>query len=546
MAARNDEPNRALAESSRLAAFARSLGSAVGMVKGWMPTLRAKRPVAGTQAEGALANLEMWRKRLRGEIAELEGELERLHTMITGSAMVGGAAQRPSQPSVDALLTRSRQLRDRLHEKRYRLARVERSIAREQRLGAVAPSAPLERPRRFRRRAAEKLDRARRGHDDARVRAVFSAVEKALFENRSAKLGFKRLAESLVHDNPNTRREAVTRLAESDNPAAFDLLMVAVGDRNERVRLAALNALAGMNRAAPADLFRGFLRDRNSSLRLAALRGLASMGSGVLATTELTSALEDGDPAVRKTAATVLGWHRAKGRAMALVFPALALALRDEEESVRIAAAEALGSLCDARAVLPLIRALTDASPRVREEAQRALRSTVGEEIDLIGEGLSADERVAALKTWWTDARVHVVVGRDAAATEPYEAPIDDRPESDEQDEAGSEDFERLMSSEAGDQPSAGAGAPPAAPAPTPIRAPREAERAAPTPAKEPAAAPGPKKETTEAKPEGGEAAASPGGQFENLFPDNVSEDAGETSESDGEYEDPFGSGDGS
>lgn len=560
MATRYEEPKRTPVERLGLTAVARSLGNAVARVRRLVPDLRLRHAPAQGRAT-TLDGFEATRRRLRDEISGLEGELERLHSLITSSAVVSNSGTGGERPTVDSLLAQSRRLRDRLHDKRYRLARVERAIARERRLAAVGPNAPAsdEEPIRAR-RAREAPSRAARAEsrDDPRVRTVFRTVEKALFDNRTAKLEFKRLAERLVDASPNVRREAVNRLGELDHPAAFDLLLVAVGDPNERVRLAALNGLGGMSRAAPADLFRSFLHDRNGSLRLAALRGLANMGSGALAVTEMTAAIEDEDPAVRKAAATVLGWHRVKGKSMALVFPALALALRDEEEGVRIAAAEALGSLCDARAVLPLIRALTDSSPTVQKEAERALRNTAGEEVDLIGQGSSSEERAAALKAWWAEARVHVVVGRagpsdesdpafDPAPSSGASAGADEAPSFDGE---ASEDFERLSASEPEDTEDAApapaapraepAAAAPAEPAPTPRAEPAATPHVEPAPAPKPASADSP----ASAEPDREAAAAG----FEALFPEGEASpgdaDGGESAGED--YEDPFAAGDGS
>jgi hypothetical protein len=193
---------------------------------------------------------------------------------------------------------------------------------------------------------------------------------------------------------------------------------MATDDSRDRVRLAALNALCGSRSRLAVATFRRFLRNPGPALRLAALRGLAATDVRLPSPAEITLALEDDDASVRKAAATIAG-SRAKLAHAPAAFQALAFALRDPDETVRIAVVEALASLGDHRAVLPLIRASSDASPLMRSAAERSLREILGSEIDSVGAGLAPEQRSAALKEWWTAARVDIALGRRTKRAEP-------------------------------------------------------------------------------------------------------------------------------
>jgi HEAT repeat protein len=379
-----------------------------------VPRRRQAGRAAASGGSAALREYERARRALAAEVAQLETEIERLHALITSNAVPvrreGGAL-----PSLKELLDQSRHKRDLCHEKRQELLRIERHIQRERRLS------PLEPPEMKQRggesvpgsRTAARRAEAHRTAKATRARAVARAADKASFANEAERLAFQRLADRLLDDDPDVRRDAVARLSGFGRPDVPELLISAADDPNDHVRVAALNALVGSNYGAAADAFRRYLHDENPALRLSALRGLASLEVRFLPNAALVARLEDRDAAVRRTAANILGWRRDPELAPDVVH-ALALSLHDDDDDVRAAAAEALGNLADHRGVLSLIGALADSVAEVADAADRALRAILGSEAARIGEGKSTAERIVLLKEWWKDARAEAYLAAHA------------------------------------------------------------------------------------------------------------------------------------
>lgn len=109
------------------------------------------------------------------------------------------------------------------------------------------------------------------------------------------------------------------------------------------------------------------LRADDVSLRSDIIEALLKLGE--IAVRPLIFALTSPDINVRRGAAFALGLFRHE----LAVVPLLGALNLDEASSVRAAAADALADCADARAVEPLIRALKDDDPAVREAAVRAL-----------------------------------------------------------------------------------------------------------------------------------------------------------------------------
>jgi HEAT repeat protein len=390
----------------------RSLGSAARLVRQLVPRRRFFGGGSDAAESGsvALREYERTRRRLNLEISQLEVEIERLHSMITTSGVPmrgeGGTA------SLDELLDQSRQKRDLSHEKRQELARVERHISRERRLSPLEPPEVKRRRveaaarRRSTDRERQSSARSSTGRGASRA-AVAKAVEGGSFGNRAQRLAFTRVTERLLDKDPDVRRDAVLELGRLGGANVPELLLSAVEDPSERVRLAALNALVGSNHSESAEAFRRYLHDKNPAVRLSALRGLASLNARLLPNADLIARLEDSDAAIRRTSANILGWRR-DGVIGREVIHALALTLHDDDDDVRAAAAEALGNLGHHQGILSLINALEDPSAQVKEAADRALRSVLGEPFDRVGEGASGTARVTALKEWWKEARTDV------------------------------------------------------------------------------------------------------------------------------------------
>jgi HEAT repeat protein len=373
-----------------------------------VPARKPTRPGRGARpavADDALGRVQAANRKLRAETVALERELERIHGMITSGMVPPAGAAAGGASDLDALVTKARELRDALQEKRLEVLRIEHNIGREQQLRRAerrpnaAPEDDKPAPATRRRFFSPKVAAG----NDGRRRAVSRALGAARFADRSEELLVQRMADGLLHDDPEKRRDAVAKIAARPQPA-LSLLFLAAEDPNDRVRLAALSGLSGCRQPAASHLFRRFLRDRNAALRLAALRGLATIDARLLGDSELMATIEDPEPAVRRAAAALLGWRREGGKVRRGVLSALGFALYDDEEAVRLAAAEALGAAGDERAVFSLIRALRDESENVREAALRSLASIVHDlpRVD----GLAGADRASALKAWWKEARV--------------------------------------------------------------------------------------------------------------------------------------------
>lgn len=167
------------------------------------------------------------------------------------------------------------------------------------------------------------------------------------------------------------RRRAASALGRlSSSPLARVALERALADPDEGVRDATVEALPLHGRPAVAPLLRA-LRDRAVKVQNAAASALGALGSAAAAAV----------PALcRMLAAADLSDARvAAAQALAQIAPrsreareALARALGDREEAVRVAAALALGA--SDRAALPaLLRATRDASEDVRAAVVRSL-----------------------------------------------------------------------------------------------------------------------------------------------------------------------------
>lgn len=181
----------------------------------------------------------------------------------------------------------------------------------------------------------------------------------------------KDLDAALASDDPETRRLAVTRLAEAGTPA---LLVRALGDEDWRVRKEAAHAARAMARRADVVHALGdALDDRhNVGLRNAAVEALVLIGrdSVPVAVRALTALDADG----RKLAVEVLG-----GVPDLTGTRALLGALSDPDANVRVTAAEALGAAklagdeAATTAVTGLRVALRDGAPALRLSALEAL-----------------------------------------------------------------------------------------------------------------------------------------------------------------------------
>jgi HEAT repeat protein len=152
------------------------------------------------------------------------------------------------------------------------------------------------------------------------------------------------------------------------------LLRQAAADSDQEIRLAAVQAAASLNPPALDILQRG-VEDHATDVRAEAVRRLAGIsGDGAQKVLPLfETMLRSGDPATRRAGATALGDLAGVTEATTRL---LAATLRQTGESVRAAAAEALGRIAERdpdRATAILEKALTDPTHDVRMAAVRGL-----------------------------------------------------------------------------------------------------------------------------------------------------------------------------
>lgn len=189
-------------------------------------------------------------------------------------------------------------------------------------------------------------------------------------------------------------RAAAACLAEKQrDTGAIPSLIVMLGDDTPIMRMRCWDG----DRWSPAlDSFK-----QPSPGEVAAL-ALASMGTPALE--DLTRALDNGNPSVRRNAAWAIGEltnMSRDGRAMAV--PSLILLLQDSDEWVRMAAARALGEIRDERGAQGLVAQLSDSQWRVRRLAAWALGEMKEESaIEPLGSVLVSDTQpeVRSLAAW--------------------------------------------------------------------------------------------------------------------------------------------------
>ena len=213
----------------------------------------------------------------------------------------------------------------------------------------------------------------------------------------------------------DTLMEAVQTLAQID-PAAVEPLVAMLRGKHPAVREAASQALCRIGPAAVGPLV-AVLNDQDQHMRRASAGVLVKIGTP--AVEPLVAALKDRDFHVRRCAAA-----RALGQIGAphTVEPLLA-ALRDDNPDMRQAAAEALGNIGDMRGVEPLLAALKDENSQVR----RAAALATGE----LGDMRAVEPLVVALKDETVDVRKVAarVLGKlgDTRAVKPLVAALSDR-----------------------------------------------------------------------------------------------------------------------
>jgi HEAT repeat protein len=210
---------------------------------------------------------------------------------------------------------------------------------------------------------------------------------------------FEKTVARLADGDPRVRRDAATALGRLGNARATHRLIEALRDPDAEVRAAAARALGLLGDPRAVEPLRVLHREGERPERKAAAEALARLGipvapepptlvdllsrgqcrevarKGAAAVEPLIEALKHADPRVKCGAVSALA---AIGDARA-VEPLIA-ALSDPE--ARRAAADALGKIRDRRAVKPLAILLRDPDEPVRRTAMRALAAIGGRDVE--------------------------------------------------------------------------------------------------------------------------------------------------------------------
>jgi HEAT repeat protein len=229
-------------------------------------------------------------------------------------------------------------------------------------------------------------------HNDHRIRtAAIEAV--ARFDAQNHATAFRNLLRDPMWD---VRCAAAAALAKVRDPTSVDALVTLLKDQTTDVRTSAAESLGRIGDSRAIGPLVLALKDDESEVRKAAAVALtridthwAESEAARKLAPELRGALGSGDWAVRRAAAYVLEQlgesqtptveqpatempspARRRQQAVLTVFADL---LKDADTDLRLAAAETLGRLGDARGRSPLMTALKDADRGVRLAAAHAL-----------------------------------------------------------------------------------------------------------------------------------------------------------------------------
>jgi len=170
--------------------------------------------------------------------------------------------------------------------------------------------------------------------------------------------------ERLKSGDENARIEIYREIGELRFQSDFHLLIEGLADPSPRVTSVVSEILTEIDGSNVTGLLLESLRNQDPGIRFRAMDILAELGSAALP--QVTTYLSDGDPDVRIASAVILGNSRLKES-----FSALKGVMKDPEENIRYAAAEALGKIGESKAIPFLIDALND--PWVRYAAVESL-----------------------------------------------------------------------------------------------------------------------------------------------------------------------------
>lgn len=204
-----------------------------------------------------------------------------------------------------------------------------------------------------------------------------------------------RIKQALSDENWYVRGEAARALARLGDKSASQLLLPLLKDQSWFVRCAALEAIASLGEPPDTQILRDLMNSPDAYVRA---RAAATVTVGDSAGVALIQALGDGDPLVRRTAASALGELKASNAVEAL----LKLLKDDDDASVRKASAIALGRIGDKSAASAVQGAAAEAAADQWEYFAALYRLGNRDYLDRVTAALRsdyADTRRNALKT---------------------------------------------------------------------------------------------------------------------------------------------------
>jgi HEAT repeat protein len=184
----------------------------------------------------------------------------------------------------------------------------------------------------------------------------------------------KRALELARSAGATVRRSALRILAYFGYPSAFEVMVAAANDPDQRIRDAGMNGLAFIEDDRATEALLRISKDPSARTRSSTMKALGHRSADAAIVATLTAGLADGDPWVRYYACQSLG--KLGVREMA---PNVEKLLRDPAGQVRVAAVETLALLGGE----PARRALLTAASRPDDEDMRRAA--------LVGLGMTRD-----------------------------------------------------------------------------------------------------------------------------------------------------------
>jgi hypothetical protein len=243
---------------------------------------------------------------------------------------------------------------------------------------------------------------ATRTAEDIEPITLEEILEQTKFDLAHERLLSKRAVENATSGDPSLRGMAAREVARVRHPVALAILLHLARDSAPEVRKQALESMLDRDDLAAFPLFAEALADEDVWVRLTAVRGIYNNTDEENSIALLIEALEDKAAAVRRRAATCLGWADATESV-----PNLAQLLYDPDPGVRKAAVGALGDLKRQGAIPSLIEALEDDDQGVREGARQALENLANATIRPAGGSLPSHRGSAKAdwESWWAANR---------------------------------------------------------------------------------------------------------------------------------------------